>query len=488
MQFKNKSVILYLSGIFSLLPGIVVGSLIVIPWYLYALKLFAEKKVNKLIIVFILWNYISRGAYHYSLLGGNLDNPIITSFNIFVLFLLFILVINSNNRINKLAKIILWNFFLLVMFSTISSIINNIGLNENIVFILINFRWLLFGLIIILANISFKEINYDLNLVLSIIIINSLFAVAQQLFLPVKVTPDGYMPDYFDLASGFFGVTYSQNLSILCISFAFYFILRNLYQKSNSDTLIIILLLSQPFVSSSKAAIVITGTILLIFMIYFLYKLKIRINVGMVLLKTMVITSILIIGINVYNSINSKVFGNVKSATENYLKNINQFDDISKIQGYLITINEYNPKSNGGILFGSGPNTYYNLSGFYRSGINYLKYNMGDVSISSVDQKNTELVGIIGETGLLSFLIYLLFYIYVYSYSLKNTVHFKEFDYKLISYFSSFFTVVIMVYSFYQQGIGVAFYYIPLFILLKYQNIISQEYESTNQSKYHYNL
>lgn len=457
--------------------GLIIGSYIVFIWYLLLLLFLFLKRTDLILQVLILWTFIWGGAFHYGFLGKDYQDLIVRNFNIFV-FISFIISFFLNKR-NKI-QIIETNFFYILFYiGLISAIFNAINIFDIFKSYFSTYRWLIFGLIVLLMKTQKKQYKSIFSLIIAIMIINSIFGLFQQTLLPIQSTPDGYTPSEADVASGFLGITNSQHLTSLCFCFASFYFLQYLIFNKKFNLIISSLLLLQPFIAESKFSLIL-GISLLVFVLLLkrVFFKNVFIN-SKYYLNIVTISVIIFIGLIFYNSVKiylNKDYSLFRITNEYYLNNENKFADYAKVQGYYDSLTKIAPSGEAGILLGIGPYQFFNqLNSNYVTYINKNGFtNEERIKVSSVDFRVTDITQLISELGLLGLILFLFFFYKIGTLLYKQIVVTNSIETKILKIFAFQFLLMSLINSFYYVGIFNPMYFIPFWLLLRYSFIIEE--------------
>lgn len=475
--FENKAEIkkalgIYFGAFASLLPGFFFGPYILITWYIVIVAALVYRKIDYLIIMFIVWNFVGRGAFHYHLLGVDESHFLIRYINIAMLSASFVLLIASEKKNLKSLK-----FFFLFCFgwssiAFISAMANNVAAMDFLQYFLIYFRWFLFALLIF--SLKANKVLFRLLITLLFVIIgsNGIIAFFQQFVLPVQVTPTGYIPDYFDLASGLLGVTFSQHLTALSLTCSIYFLIQYFLGQGGFGKFLLFLI--QPFSSSSKAFVIITGMLLVIIFFIALVKgrtdAKLRANKW----KFITVALALAVGIQVYDVINENQFGGILAPLENYAQGILDPESVMKLAGYITSYELVAANGRYGVWFGVGPTMFLNVvSSDQKTEFSslILRGNENE-DLSTVDKQDTETVANIGELGIMGLLAQLLTSGYFVVRYLKKAMMDLEVSHRAFCSVILLLATTTFIFTLYTQAWSVAFYYIPLFVFISAEQTI----------------
>jgi hypothetical protein len=464
-----QAVAVYLLALLSLLPGLLLGSIVLVPWYFIALMFFAQKRPDRLFLLFVIWNFLNRGAYHYGLLGPGENDFLIRTFNVYLLLLIGGVYLRG--KLDYHPDLLRYQRIGLILsgIAFASALANGVGIWIFVEYYLIYFRWLIFAVLLWNLPLPVRFYRELIQLIIGIVAFNSILGMVQQFLLPLQVTPAGYVPDVLDVASGLFGVTYSQHLTVLCMAFASYYIFRFLQSGRGRDVLMALIMLVQPFSASSKFALFMSG-VLFLGSLALLYARRIgRVSLKSLVPKLGLVALIGTTGIQVYNYTNREDFGSAFDPLEDYLQSATSLEDIQKLMGYAIAIEEIAPGGRFGQSLGVGPTRFLNTLGGepteYSSALR-IGDEAGD--LSSLHKQNTEVVAAIGELGLAGALALLCLMGSILIGTLKRL--------KLMAMPSGFafvlfevqFIAAVILLTFYLQGWAVAFYYIPLTAFMAY--------------------
>ena len=462
----------YLIAILSLMPGYFIGVSVLTLWYLAVLYFLFAKRTDLIIEIFVLWSFVSGGAYHYHLLGDSYDQY---AYRFFVYFNLFALVLShltsTPDKNRELTKLLKFGSVLIVIavISAISNLVSPVLFGQ---YFFSSFRWWIFAFVF--ANTNFKEgrLKSLVCLIFCIVTINSIFGFIQQLFLEIQFPPDGSDLNRLDVASGFMGAYLSQYLTNLCIVFASYFILRFISGFSIYNFFVATLLLLQPFASSSKTALLSGGLFFFISIIIMRFYLKVTILRVSSLLKYGILILIVYFGMQIYKQTNEEYsFSSIGYVFEDYISSKDALQDFGKIQGYYDAISEVAPSGSLGASFGVGPGGFTSPLGLSRKASLVEKYGFDPDEgneVSSVEARNTDMTEFIGELGYIGALVCLAGLAYLYLEYLKVVRNRKSLEEKLFSLFISQLILLVIFNTVYDRGLTSALFFIPLWTLIVY--------------------
>lgn len=464
-----KSALYYFLAFFSLLPGFVVGPWIILFWYIAAAIIFFQNKTVALINVFIIWIFIRDGMYRYSFLGDNQSFFLFQYFDEFLIVLLILCYLRNKKEKNEnITKYIIYSIPLLLL-NLISAVLNKVSALNIINYFTSTFRWVILFYIIGNIKIEKSELKKTVILLFVIVGINSIIGFLQQTIIPDIRTPNGYLPDKLDVASGLLGTASSQILTALCLGFSYLFLFRYMAGIGKKNLLFIIILFAQPFISSSKATLIFLFVIMVISFILYTFYLKIKTLQLKTILKYISIIIILFIGIKIYDITNAKDFGRKSNYFEYYLGKKQSIQDFRKVQGYFEATSLVAPRGRGGIWLGVGPTNFTSEVGIKNKAPLIAQMGLDQENlISSVDMKTTDFTGLIGETGILGSLLFLMYMFYLYFSTLRRSAKRTSTKSKIFTFFIAQWIAVMILFSFYDRGWLLFFYYIPLIIFLIY--------------------
>lgn len=475
-KFKDDlipSIFIYILAIVSLIPGYFIGPRILLLWYAYIIILLIFNKLKSIIKLSIIWAFIFGGAYQYNLIGDNSRALIVRGIN-FLLYISIVLLYlkypkNKNILLSKYFKYLYILFFIIFL----SGLINLIDPANFLQYLWSNFNWVIFALVINTIPLTEKEHKSFVSLIIGIIIVNSIFGFIQQLFLPAQTTPDGYTPDYADLASGMLGVTEGPHLTSLCLAIGSYFVYRFLILGDKKSIFLIILLFLQPFISESKAILVFSMFTIVLSLILITYYLKIfKLSINKIFYG-IIILLIIYTGIEFYSISKQSYYKgySLESALEHYFKSKSSITDFSKVQGYIDAFKNIAPRGKFGIFFGIGPSNFSNqIRGKYYSWLYYLGYDITErTRFTSADFRITEMTQFISEVGIFGFFIFIITIYKLYMLLIKNAKSSPDNGEKIFLIFVSQLLIIIVFNSFYWVGLlSTLCYSYPLWIFISY--------------------
>ena len=461
----------YIFAVFTLLPGYVLGQYILIPWCVYILFLLTSKKPERIITVYVIWEFLGPGAWHYHLLGPDRKGFIYAHFDEFIIIAFFILYILKRKQKNEtLTKYLNFSliFFSVALFSGIINFVNPYYLFNY--FTSNNFRWLILFFLLSKVQISKKYLKSLVVLLLVIIMINSILGVLQSTILPSQEAPSGYLPSRTDVASGLTGLTNAQRLSTLCIGFSFYFLLRFLSGLGNYNLIYVIILIFQVIFTASNAA-VLFGIVQFLFLLLLLIKTKIKILRLSYIFSYSVILIILIIGAR-YLQIYSKEhynYGPTDRLTQ-WIKDKRKLEDFEKFRGMNEAITNVANQGNLGFLFGIGPSNFASTIGLKRevSSIEEYGFEVEGTFRYSAAAKRTDLTVILGETGVFGGITFLILMIYILVSSIKRIKKGKYLHNKIFTIFVVVWIFCVILNSFYMEGWMWSQFCIPMIVFIVY--------------------
>lgn len=450
------------------LPGFFLDQYVVVFWYLLAFSGAIIKKTEYIFTLFVLWTFSVNGAYHYHLLGPDQSPVLVKYFDEFLIVLMVLLYIVLPKEKNIILERYLKFGIYIVFIALFSGILNGVGLVSLLNYFTSSFRWLI--IFFVLSRVKFSEQFFgdQIALIFVIIMANSIFGFLQTIVLPFQTTPDGYTPDYLDVASGFFGVTAGPFLTTLCLGIAFYFIFFTLVKKINTYIIFIGILFLQPFFSSSKAVLAFMVFIFIYSLVLLILKFKlIRIRFQAVI-QFLALIVVVGTGYTFYQQINEVYFGSLTENIASYFEKKQAITDFNKIRGYIEAFGDVAPRGAAGIWLGVGPTNFTSNVGLKNraSLISSLKLDVESSTVSSADFRTTDMTGIIGELGLAGAAAYLIFMFFLYFSTLKRVNKQTSTESKLFTFFTAQWIGIVILFTMYDKGWFLPFYYIPLIVFL----------------------
>lgn len=471
---------LFLGFVLLFIPGIVIGSYIFALWYAIIIFLFLNRRTDYILYIYILWNMLNIGLYHYHLIGASYDHPFLKGFNPFlIIILLASFILDKKNNLGELKICFKW-MLLLAAVALISALINRVDIVTVFKYFFVYYRWLLFAYILIKLNYPLNFFRILLNLITIMTIFNSVLGVLQQFVLPPQLTPDGYEPAHEDLASGLMGAAAGQTLTVLCIALASFYIIRYITNTGKNNIFFISLLLAQPFCSSSKGAMGIMFGCLGISLLIVIFSRVFRrsfFNLTFVF-KSGFFILLVTIGYSIY-AYNNQQFASSGSLMTDPIKDQYasvdyNLQDLMKVQGYIITWSEIAPTGRAGLWLGVGPSQFL----FYRGVGVKTKYSEAlqfkwtdsdyEVPLSSAEKQDTEVVALLGELGIIGIVCFILMGISVYRCVFKIYKKTNVINTKILLLSAAQFVFALIFYSFYYSGWFSVFFFIPLWIMIAY--------------------
>ena len=456
----------YIIAIISLLPGYFIGDIILILWYIAVVFALFLKRIDIIITIFVIWAFLNGGAYHYHLLGTSMDGIFYKYLNIYIflaLIVTYFFVKQSKNV--KLTKILIFGFMLCIIV-ILSGIVNRVNFLSIFAYLAKNLKWFFFAFILARTRLPLNKLRALVFLILAIVLINSIFAFIQQLFLPAVSTPEGYAPGYVDKASGLLGFCLSPYLTYLCIVSASFFIFRYLSGLGKYNLVFGILFLLQPSIAESKAALTVGGALFVIFLLYQLIYLKvIKLNFG-ASIKYPLLIILLLVSLNVYTTTYSSYGINPFQYSYSFVRVRNRITDFEKINAYQDVFKKVTSSTELGLMMGIGPGRFTKT---IQSAGNPFGFNPDRSGWrSSSDFRVTELSTLLSELGILGFLIFISGMIYMFIFFLTIAKSQTSNENKIFSITISMLVIITLWNSFYIDGMTLGFYYFPLWIFVVY--------------------
>ncbi len=458
----------YLGGFLTFLPGFVFGSAVLLPWYIAAAYFVVQKRLYHLIVLFVVWNFLGRGAYHYGLLGPSESALLIRALGTAILLGMLIVYAQAPRRHSGSIR----PFFVLVggwfAVTLVSAAANSVVVMDLLQYYLIYFRWFLFALVVLTAPLQALEYRRLFALVVAIVGFNSILGVLQQYVLPVQVTPAGYVPDYYDLPSGLLGVTFSQHLTALCVVVATLFVVRYSKDGGNRNLLGVIVFVAQPFTSSSKAIMFIMFALMFGALAYAHRKDLFR--KGTLLFRMGALALVGWIGFSVYVGMNVDIHGSPEDQLAAVTDKIGTIEDFKKLMGYVNVIDDVAPWGGLGWWFGVGPGQFLNVVSGERltNFSDAIEVGTEEVDLSSFEKQDTEMVATIGELGLAGCVVQCLAMGSLFLSILKRLKEAGSYRTLSVRLALAVLASATMILTWYTQAWSVAFYYIPLFLMVAY--------------------
>lgn len=450
----------------SLLPGIVLGSTVLMLWYGAAIVFLLQRRSDRLVLVFVIWNFLNRGAYHYGLIGPSESDVLLRSFNSFLLLLLAIAYAFSKHNGQRTLHVYLRFGVALSAIAFLSAVANGVGVVDFIEYYFIYFRWLIFAFLFWNLDLPRAFLRTLVVLVFVIVGVNSMLGMLQAFVLPPQVTPAGYIPYELDVASGLLGVTFSQHLTVLCLSVASFFAFRYLQSGGRSNALFIVLMLIQPFSSESKFAMVMCIGLFSVSALVLFLGGHLRTSVISLVPKIGFLVVLGIIGVEVYGLTTGESLINPVSG---YSETITSAEDIRKLMGYVVAFTEVAPGGRFGSSLGVGPTRFLNTVGGETSDYSsLLQIGTEANDLSSLEKQNTEIVATIGELGCAGFAVFVGLMIKMIIDCVKRLRRVGTPDMRAFVLFECQYIITTVILTFYLQGWLVAFYYVPMFIFIAF--------------------
>lgn len=448
--------------------GFVLKANVIGVWYIVSLYFFINRKYLHLFSLYIIFSYFNLGLYQYGFFGSDKEVIIYKLIDEFLLGLMLLGTLQIKQKLNDLSKKILFAGIPLLIIALISGFINMIDPIDFINYFLTTMRWFFLLYILLKFNFNKAEFTKLITLIVIIIIFNSIFGTLQTLVLPIQPSPDGYVPHFLDVASGFFGITASNYVTILCLSFTFFFFLMYLVQKSTFYLFISMLLFLQPIFSSSKSVIIIIGLLISLFVVVYFIFFSTNKNRLKGLFAMPILLFIIVIGYEYFQELNYRYFGKIDVTIEKYFNTRRSIQDFQKIQGYFEAANLVAPSGNLGASFGAGPTSFISFVGLKKDTkwIKNLGLSNETTQYSSTDFRGTDIAGIIGELGYFGILAFFYMFFRLVYISIKGITLNKMSLIFVYRYFTVFYLFVLLAFSFYYYGWFFHFLYLPLIVLL----------------------
>ena len=99
-----KSFVTFFIAIITLIPGLLIGPIILIPWYLTAIFFMISGRIQSTIKMIVIWQFIKNGLYYYNLLGANPFHPLLQYFDEYLLLMLMAHFLLNNKSPSILGK------------------------------------------------------------------------------------------------------------------------------------------------------------------------------------------------------------------------------------------------------------------------------------------------------------------------------------------------------------------------------------------------
>jgi len=466
----KKNLIIYLTVIAILLPGYIINQWIILPFYAIAVFWGIQRKLKRLIILYIVWIFSSGGAYQYDLLGVDQANPLIVYYKYLLITIIFICFLISKKRKNVFIKNIfkLATLFLITIFlSAVINLINPLGI---ISFFLVYLQWYLFGMVLIFSDLDIHYLKSLISLVFVIVLFNAIFGIIQSVILPIKPAPNSYDLHRADVASGMLGIWRSQILTSLCLVASSYFIFRLLFNIGKHNLIYSSLFLLQPLLSESKTAIY-TGTSFILLSIVLLYlssKNEMHYSIWkLIFVGVFLGTMLFFFNIFSQNLYETNIDSNV--LVESFFNKTN-ISDYKKIVAYINAVSIIAPSGNAGILFGIGPSQLKNgASSEYENYISKAGFDLNsEKKLSTVEQGFTDMNTIISDIGLMGIFIFLLVIIKLIRILYKNLWIKQDINRKILILIAFELLVILSFNSFYLAGWSEPLYFIPFWIVIAF--------------------
>ena len=456
----------YIIAIISLLPGYFIGDRILILWYLVVAGALILKRIDIIITIFVIWAFLNGGAYHYHLVGPSMEGIFFKYLNTYIFLALIAAYFFTEKSKNvKLSKILIFGFMLCIIV-ILSGVVNRVNFLSIFGYLAKYLKWFFFAFILARTRLPLKKLRALVFLVFGIILINSIFAFIQQLFLPPMATPDGYVTSYVDKASGLLGACAGPYLTYLCIAVASFFIFRYLSGLGKYNLIFGFLFLLQPSIAESKAALTVGVILFVIFLLYSLIYLKIfKLSFGAPIRYTLLII-MLLVSLNVYNTTYSSSGINPFQYSYSFVKAKNRITDFEKINAYRDVFKKVAPSKELGLIVGIGPGIFTKT---IQTAGNPFGFNPDARGWrSAADFRVTELSTLLSELGILGFLIFVSGMIYMFIFFLRMAKSQITAENKIFSVFISMFIIITLWNSFYYSGMSSGFYYFPLWLFVVY--------------------
>jgi hypothetical protein len=456
----NKDILpaafLYLIGIFSLLPGVIVGEKILAIWYVIIFLVMFSKKPEYVITIYIIWLFLGPGAWHYQLLGESRYSFMLSHIDEALLVAMAgLLYIKSRDRNKALQKYI--NISILLAFVVVfSGLANGVGLTNLInYFSSNNFRW--FFLLFTLTTIRLPKtfLQKQIILIFTIIMINSVFGLFQTILLPDQMAPDGYTPSRVDAASGLTGLTNAQRLSVLCVGLSIYFFLRYLSGQGRQNLFLVFIILLQVATTDSKSVVVFGILIYATLFVYLFITKQIKIEVR-ALLRLVMIGGLLFSMTLFYSAYNADTNqATFIGRTINYIDEKQSIADFQKITGYIQSVSVVSTSGYLGMVIGVGPTNFASTIGL-RKGSNLIKSVGFDAealgALSSASSKKTDFSVILGEIGIVGGAIFLFLILNIFFTTLRKVGKVSNEEDKIFTLFLATWLGFMILMTLYTEG------------------------------------
>jgi hypothetical protein len=446
----------YLAGLFSLLPGVIVGEKILAIWYIIIFLILISKKPEHVITIYIIWLFLGSGAWHYQLLGESQDSFMYSHIDEALLVgMAGLLYIKSRDGHKMLQKYI--NISILLAFIVVfSGVANGVGLFNLInYFSSNNFRW--FFLLFTLSTIRLPKtfLQKQIILIFTIIMINSVFGLFQTILLPDQMAPDGYTPSRVDAASGLTGLTNAQRLSVLCIGLSIYLFLRYLSGLGRQNLYMLFIILLQVATTDSKSVVVFGVLIYATLFVYLFITKQIKIE-AKAFLRLAMIGGLLIsmtLFYSAYNAdTNNQTFVN---RTQNYFLEKQSWTEFQKFVGYVQAVQVVSTSGYLGAVIGVGPTNFASTIGL-RKGVNLVKsvgFDAGALgAMSSASSKKTDFSVILGEIGLVGGAIFLFLILNMFFTTLRKVGKVSDDEDRMFTLFLATWLGFMILMTLYTEG------------------------------------